>query len=167
MRVAGEEYILKLLEGQGQGADSDLIAFSFGDFACVTLSYDVKEIATVQNVKPVPGVKPWLVGCMKHGMDLIPLLDLSHFVKAGALSLKGNPECLVVGQKGSDPVGVLVTNVDRFYSVHDLKMSRDPVKIPKGIAPFVRGFCKSGNDNLIFVDLISVIKSPQFINMEL
>jgi twitching motility protein PilI len=86
------------------------IGFRVGTRYLVSGIAEVNEILTYPSLTIVPGTRPWLLGVANVRGNLVPLIDLKHYLEGERSSLSDTTRVLLVRQAGGS-VGLLVDEV--------------------------------------------------------
>ena len=94
------------------------IAFTLGGVRVLSLMDEIRELLLYpDSITTVPGSKDWLVGLADVRGELLPIVDLQHFVGAAPVILNDQARVLVVRNMGVS-TGLLVGSVQgmRYFS---------------------------------------------------
>ena len=86
------------------------IGFRIGTHYLVSSINEVNEILTFPSLTLVPGVRPWLLGVANVRGNLVPLIDLKHYMEGERAQVTETSRVLLVRQAGGS-VGLLVDEV--------------------------------------------------------
>ncbi|HEX6833759.1 MAG TPA: chemotaxis protein CheW [Rudaea sp.] len=86
------------------------IGFRIGTRHLVSGIGEVNEILTYPSLTIVPGTRPWLLGVANVRGNLVPLIDLKHYLEGERSQLTDTTRVLLVRQAGGS-VGLLVDEV--------------------------------------------------------
>jgi twitching motility protein PilI len=86
------------------------IGFRIGARYLVSGIGEVNEILTYPALTLVPGTRPWLLGVANVRGNLVPLIDLKHYLEGERSTLTDSSRVLLVRQAGGS-VGLLVDEV--------------------------------------------------------
>ena len=86
------------------------IGFRIGARYLVSSINEVNEILTFPSLTLVPGVRPWLLGVANVRGNLVPLIDLKHYMEGERAQVTETSRVLLVRQAGGS-VGLLVDEV--------------------------------------------------------
>ena len=95
------------------------IAFRVGARRLASSIAEVNEITLPQALTPVPGTRPWLLGVANVRGNLVPVIDLGHFLFGSATAPGDRVRVLLVRQGAGGSVGLLV---DEVYGQRSLTM---------------------------------------------
>lgn len=87
------------------------IAFTLGGVRVLTLMDEIRELLLYpDSITTVPGSKDWLLGLANVRGELLPIVDLQHFVGAAPVILSDQARVLVIRNLGIS-TGLLVGSV--------------------------------------------------------
>ena len=97
------------------------IGFRIGDRHFVSSIAEVNEILPLPEVTVVPGARSWLLGIANVRGNLVPVIDLRHFVGAGRSPVSDATRLLSVRQPAGS-VGLLIDEVlgQRSFSAEQI-----------------------------------------------
>ncbi len=92
------------------------IGFRLGSYYFVSDISEVSEILTLLPMADVPGTLPWLLGVTNLRGNLVPVVDLGHFLFDEVTQCTPRTRLLVVYQPGGN-VGLLVDEISGLQTL--------------------------------------------------
>jgi twitching motility protein PilI len=86
------------------------IGFRIGARYLVSSINEVNEILTMPVLTIVPGTRPWLLGVANVRGNLVPVIDLKHYLEGERTALTDSSRVLLARQHGGS-VGLLIDEV--------------------------------------------------------
>jgi len=94
------------------------MAFTLGGIRVLALMDEIRELLPYpDSITAVPGSKDWLLGLANVRGELVPIVDLQHFIGAAPVILSDQARVLVIRNLGMS-TGLLVGSVQgmRYFS---------------------------------------------------
>ena len=112
----------------------------------------VKEVLKNPIITKLPNVKPQLMGVFNLRGTIIPLIDLRIILGLERSGEKGS-ELLLLLEKDTSMLGVLVEKVLDFVNIEDIKIQIPSRNISPRIANYIKGFHeKEGTGTIYLID---------------
>lgn len=137
------------------------LAFRVGHQFYLTERENIREVLVPPALTSVPGAKPWLVGVVNVGGQIVPVTDLSAFAGGHPIALMRLTR-LVRLNHDRNPVGLLVDEVRGFRSVRE--SARVPVVREDLLQAWVRGSYRIDDQLYQHLDLRALIESTAFLD---
>ena len=91
----------------------------------------VQEIIVIQEVSPLPGMKPFCKGVINIRGMIVPVIDLR--VKMGLQQCDyGENACIVVVMLGGEQIGVIVESVREVLQILPSQLQESPARANAG-----------------------------------
>ncbi len=137
------------------------LAFRVGHQSYLTERENVREVLVPPALTPVPGAKPWLVGVVNVGGQIVPVTDLSSFAGGHPIALMRLTRLVRINHE-RNPVGLLVDEVRGFRTVRE--SARVPVIREDLLQAWVRGSYRLEEQLYQHLDLRALIESTAFLD---
>ena len=122
------------------------VMFQLGEHTFATPLESVREIVRLAAVKPLPGMRPPLVGVIQLRGAPLPVWDVRA---SGETAEQAAGDCLVV-QMDDDTVGVAVDQVVAVLQSHELSDAGEP---GHALPSYVTSVHRRGDTAVLMVDL--------------
>jgi twitching motility protein PilI len=109
----------------------------------------------------VPGAKGWIKGLANVRGQLMPIIDLRHFLGSGITPITRNTRIVVVNHR-EIPAGLLVDEVLGFRRFAETEFSGDAPPTVARCERYLAGAFRRGNEQWPVLSLRSVLESPAF-----
>lgn len=138
------------------------VGFRVGGHLFVTPRDEVREVLMVPEVTRVPGAKGWLRGLANIRGQLLPVIDLHHFL--GGVQAPQSRSSRVMAVNHPDiPAGLLVDEVRGFRRFNESDRSDQPPEAGPGYEPFLAGSFQRGEETWGILSLKELVESPLFL----
>jgi len=117
----------------------------------------VREVAILPDVTPVPSMPEWLVGVVNLRGEVVPVVSLAKAIGAG----KGGAgeDRMIVVEVGARPVGVVISGLPRIDRANESELEPAPELIIQRLKrDFIKGVVKKGDGLVILLDMSATIK---------
>lgn len=143
-----------------------LVAFQIGESMCVTTSLAVTSINEVPaSLTLVPGTKPWLMGVIRNDLDLIPYINLSHFLSIHTKDRSDRRKQAALIIEGPEEVGAVGLVVDEIHGFFEASLTVDApssnVKTPPALGSCVVGAVGIENQCWAVIDLLKLLEDEK------
>lgn len=102
------------------------VGFFVGQQELLAPLHDVVEILDPFEVTRIPGVKPWFKGLGNVRGNLLPVMDLHHFLYGESLPITNSTRIMVFHDEGVN-AGLIVSNVVGMRHFHmDERVEKSP-----------------------------------------
>src|SRR5579863_1970592 len=109
----------------------------------------------------VPGAKSWIRGLANVRGQLLPVIDLRHFLGSGITPITRNTRVLVVNHR-EIPAGLLVDEVLGFRRFSEAEFSGDAPPTVVRCERYLAGAFRRAQEQWPVLSLRSVLESPSF-----
>ncbi len=109
----------------------------------------------------VPGAKQWIKGLANVRGQLLPVIDLRHFLGSGTTPITRNTRVVVVNHR-EIPAGLLVDEVLGFRRFAEGEFSGDAPPTVARCERYLAGAFRRGNEQWPVLSLRSVLESSAF-----
>ena len=115
----------------------------------------VREVAVLPAVTPVPSMPPWLLGVANLRGEVVPVVSLARAI--GAQAADGDK--MIVVDVASRPVGVVVAGVPRIERVDPSAIEPAPELVAARLKrDFIRGVVNESDGIVILLDLSAIVR---------
>ncbi|HEY6483056.1 MAG TPA: chemotaxis protein CheW [Steroidobacteraceae bacterium] len=132
-----------------------------GDLYLVAREETREVLGVPSGVTRVPGAKAWIKGLANVRGQLLPIIDLRHFVGSGVTPVTRNTRVVVVNHR-EIPAGLVVDEVLGFRRFAESEFSGDA---PPTVAPcerYLAGAFRRASEQWPVLSLRAVLESPAF-----
>jgi twitching motility protein PilI len=109
----------------------------------------------------VPGAKSWIKGLANVRGQLLPIIDLRHFLGSGITPITRNTRIVVVHHR-EIPAGLLVDEVLGFRRFADTEFSGEAPPTVARCERYLAGAFRRGAEQWPVLSLRQVLESPAF-----
>ncbi|HSY46591.1 MAG TPA: chemotaxis protein CheW [Steroidobacteraceae bacterium] len=109
----------------------------------------------------VPGAKSWIRGLANVRGQLLPVIDLRHFLGSGVTPITRNTRVVVVNHR-EIPAGLLVDEVLGFRRFGEAEFSGDAPPTVARCERYLAGSFRRAHEQWPVLSLRSVLESPAF-----
>ena len=124
-----------------------------------------EETREVLGVPPgttrVPGAKPWIKGLANVRGQLLPIIDLRHFLGSGVTPITRNTRIVVVNHR-EIPAGLVVDEVLGFRRFAENEFSGEAPPTVARCERFLAGAFRRAHEQWPVLSLRAVLESPAF-----
>jgi twitching motility protein PilI len=132
-----------------------------GDLYLVAREETREVLGVPSTTTRVPGAKPWIKGLANVRGQLLPIIDLRHFLGSGITPITRNTRILVVNHR-EIPAGLLVDEVLGFRRFAENEFSGDAPPTVARCERFLAGAFRRAHEQWPVLSLRSVLESPAF-----
>jgi twitching motility protein PilI len=109
----------------------------------------------------VPGARSWIKGLANVRGQLLPIIDLRHFLGSGVTPITRNTRVVVVNHR-EIPAGLLVDEVLGFRRFAESEFSGDAPPTVARCERYIAGAFRRGQEQWPVLSLRQVLESPAF-----
>jgi twitching motility protein PilI len=132
-----------------------------GDLYLVAREETREVLGVPSSTTRVPGAKPWIKGLANVRGQLLPIIDLRHFLGSGITPITRNTRIVVVNHR-EIPAGLLVDEVLGFRRFAEGEFSGDAPPTVARCERFLAGAFRRAHEQWPVLSLRSVLESPAF-----
>jgi twitching motility protein PilI len=132
-----------------------------GDLYLVAREETREVLGVPANATRVPGAKSWIKGLANVRGQLLPLIDLRHFLGSGITPITRNTRVLVVNHR-EIPAGLLVDEVLGFRRFAEGEFSGDAPPTVARCERYLAGAFRRAHEQWPVLSLRSILESPAF-----
>ncbi|HEV3179907.1 MAG TPA: chemotaxis protein CheW [Steroidobacteraceae bacterium] len=132
-----------------------------GDLYLVAREETREVLGVPTNTTRVPGAKSWIKGLANVRGQLLPIIDLRHFLGSGVTPITRNTRVLVVNHR-EIPAGLLVDEVLGFRRFADGEFSGDAPPTVARCERYLAGAFRRAHEQWPVLSLRSVLESQAF-----
>lgn len=123
---------------------------------------ETREVLSVPPVLTrVPGAKAWIRGLANVRGQLLPIIDLRHFLGSGVTPATRNTRILVVNHR-EIPAGLLVDEVLGFRRFAETEFTGDAPPTVARCERYLAGAFRHDQEQWPVLNLRSILESPAF-----
>ncbi|MGH8226768.1 MAG: chemotaxis protein CheW [Steroidobacteraceae bacterium] len=123
---------------------------------------ETREVLSMpSSLTRVPAAKPWIRGLANIRGQLLPIIDLRHFIGSGATTDTRNTRILVVNHR-EFPAGLLVDEVLGFRRFAESEFTGDVPPTAAQCERYLAGSFRRGDEQWPVLGLRSILESPAF-----
>jgi len=123
---------------------------------------ETREVLSVPvSLTRVPGAKPWIRGLANVRGQLLPIIDLRHFLGSGVTPATRNTRIVVVNHR-EIPAGLLVDEVLGFRRFAEGEFTGDAPSTVAQCERYLAGAFRHGEEQWPVLSLRSILESPAF-----
>jgi len=123
---------------------------------------ETREVLSVPSaLTRVPGAKPWIRGLANVRGQLMPIIDLRHFIGSGTAPATRNTRIIVVNHR-EIPAGLLVDEVLGFRRFAEAEFSGDVPPTVARCERYLAGAFRRAQEQWPVLSLRSILESPAF-----
>ncbi len=137
------------------------IAFRINEKMYMAPMNEVSEILDLPSLTRVPNAKPWVLGVANVRGNLLPIMDLSGFLKGANTRQHKRSRVLVVNHELVHS-GLLV---DEIYGMRHFERESWTKRLPKidsAVAPFVQRCYENEERTWMVFSMFKLAESPRF-----
>lgn len=125
---------------------------------------ETREVLSVpSSVTRVPGAKTWIKGIANVRGQLLPVLDLRHFLGSGVTPLTRNARIVVVNHRDV-PAGLLVDEVLGFRRFAEAEFTGDVPPTIVRCERYLAGAFRRTQEQWPVLSLRTLVESPAFLD---
>jgi twitching motility protein PilI len=132
-----------------------------GDLYLVAREETREVLGVPAAMTRVPGAKPWIKGLANVRGQLLPVIDLRHFLGSGTTPMTRNTRVVVVNHR-EIPAGLLVDEVLGFRRFAEGEFSGDAPPTVARCERYLAGAFRRAGEQWPVLSLRSVLESPAF-----
>ena len=132
-----------------------------GDLYLVAREETREVLGVPQSTTRVPGAKAWIRGLANIRGQLLPIIDLRHFLGSGVTPITRNTRVVVVNHR-EIPAGLIVDEVLGFRRFAESEFSGDAPPTVARCERYLAGSFRRGQEQWPVVSLRAVLESPSF-----
>jgi twitching motility protein PilI len=132
-----------------------------GDLYLVAREETREVLGLPPSLTRVPGGKQWIKGLANVRGQLLPVIDLRHFLGSGTTPITRNTRVVVVNHR-EIPAGLLVDEVLGFRRFAEGEFSGDAPPTVARCERYLAGAFRRGNEQWPVLSLRSVLESSAF-----
>jgi twitching motility protein PilI len=132
-----------------------------GDLYLVAREETREVLGLPPSLTRVPGAKQWIKGLANVRGQLLPVVDLRHFLGSGTTPITRNTRVVVVNHR-EIPAGLLVDEVLGFRRFAEGEFSGDAPPTVARCERYLAGAFRRGNEQWPVLSLRSVLESSAF-----
>ena len=133
-----------------------------GDLYLVAREETREVLGVPASTTRVPGAKAWIKGLANVRGQLLPIIDLRHFLGSGITPITRNTRVVVVHHR-EIPAGLLVDEVLGFRRFSDAEFTSDRPSTIVQCDRFIAGSFRRGNEQWPVLSLRLMVEDPAFI----
>ena len=123
---------------------------------------ETREVLSVPAaITRVPGAKAWIQGIANVRGQLLPIIDLRHFLGSGVTPTTRNTRILVVNHR-EIPAGLLVDEVLGFRRFAESEFTGDAPPTVARCERYLAGAFRRGEEQWPVLTLRAILESPAF-----
>jgi twitching motility protein PilI len=132
-----------------------------GDLYLVAREETREVLGVPAGTTRVPGAKPWIKGLANVRGQLLPVIDLRHFLGSGITPVTRNTRVVVVNHR-EIPAGLLVDEVLGFRRFADSEFSGDAPPTVARCERYLAGAFRRGQEQWPVLSLRMLLESQAF-----
>jgi twitching motility protein PilI len=132
-----------------------------GDLYLVAREETREVLGLPPGLTRVPGAKPWIKGLANVRGQLLPVIDLRHFLGSGTTPITRNTRVVVVNHR-EIPAGLLVDEVLGFRRFAEGEFSGDAPPTVARCERYLAGAFRRASEQWPVLSLRSVLESSAF-----
>jgi twitching motility protein PilI len=123
---------------------------------------ETREVLSVPaTLTRVPAAKPWIRGLANVRGQLLPIIDLRHFIGSGVTAATRNTRVVVVNHR-EVPAGLLVDEVLGFRRFAESEFTGDAPPTVARCERYLAGAFRHGDEQWPVLSLRTILESPAF-----
>ena len=147
-----------------EGADWVGVAFRIGPEAFLVPREEIREVmAYPSQVTRVPGARSWVRGICSLRGQLLPVIDLRHFLGSGVTPTGRTSRVLVVNHRDV-PAGLLVDEVLGFRRFSETEHNAICPPTLVRCERYLSGAFRRSNDSWPVLSLSKLVEDPSFLH---
>lgn len=132
-----------------------------GDLYLVAREETREVLGVPGTTTRVPGARSWIKGLANVRGQLLPVIDLRHFLGSGLTPITRNTRVVVVNHR-EIPAGLLVDEVLGFRRFADNEFSADAPPTVARCERYLAGAFRRGQEQWPVLSLRTILESPAF-----
>ncbi len=132
-----------------------------GELFLVAREETCEVLSVPASLTRVPGAKPWIRGLANVRGQLLPIIDLRHFIGSGVAPATRNTRVLVVNHR-EIPAGLLVDEVLGFRRFAESEFTGDVPPTITQCERYLAGAFRHGEEQWPVLSLRSILESAAF-----
>lgn len=138
------------------------VAFRLGGDTFLVARDETREVLAVPSaLTRVPGARPWIRGLMNVRGQLLPIIDLRHYLGSGVTPPARNARIIVANHR-EIPAGLLVDEVLGFRRFVDAEFTNEPPPTLIRAERYLAGAFRRGSETWPVLSLKLLVESPSF-----
>lgn len=153
---------------------SRFVGYRVGDTYCLSPTITLAAVTEVpQNLVQLPGTKPWVLGVMKLGRELIPYINLPQFLnlpstEATDRQAKASPALILRDTIAAGSIALKVDEMVGFIPVGEIEDVDEPeFEIPIGLGACLCGAVRARGKVWALIDLHSLTNDEKLHKIDL
>ncbi len=137
-----------------------VLSFFLGiEHYCIDIA-SAKEVFKPTSITKTPNTPPFVVGVTNLHGEIIPILDIKHFLGLEQKEGLGGAK-IIATDVGRNLIGIMVDDIGEALEIFEESI-QPPIATIKGVlAKFTKGQIEIGADILILLDLGSVLECEE------
>ena len=132
-----------------------------GDLYLVAREETREVLGVPASTTRVPGARSWIKGLANVRGQLLPIIDLRHFLGSGVTPITRNTRVVVVNHR-EIPAGLVVDEVLGFRRFADSEFSSDAPPTVARCERYLAGAFRRGQEQWPVLSLRTILESPAF-----
>jgi twitching motility protein PilI len=132
-----------------------------GDLYLVAREETREVLGVPASTTRVPGARSWIKGIANVRGQLLPIIDLRHFLGSGVTPITRNTRVVVVNHRDI-PAGLVVDEVLGFRRFADSEFSADAPPTVARCERYLAGAFRRGQEQWPVLSLRTILESPTF-----
>lgn len=132
-----------------------------GDLYLVAREETREVLGVPASTTRVPGARSWIKGLANVRGQLLPIIDLRHFLGSGVTPITRNTRVVVVNHR-EIPAGLVVDEVLGFRRFADSEFSADAPPTVARCERYLAGAFRRGQEQWPVLSLRTILESPTF-----
>lgn len=132
-----------------------------GDLYLVAREETREVLGVPASTTRVPGARSWIKGIANVRGQLLPIIDLRHFLGSGVTPITRNTRVVVVNHR-EIPAGLVVDEVLGFRRFADSEFSADAPPTVARCERYLAGAFRRGQEQWPVLSLRTILESPTF-----
>jgi twitching motility protein PilI len=158
----GRAVSAQLTQEAQQGREWVCVALRMAGDLYLVAREETREVLGVPGATTrVPGAKSWIKGLANVRGQLLPVIDLRHFLGSGITPITRNTRIVVVNHR-EIPAGLLVDEVLGFRRFSEAEFSGEAPPTVARCERYLAGSFHRGNEQWPVLSLRQVLESPAF-----
>lgn len=149
------------------------VGYRVGDTYCLSPTLTLSAIAeSPEKLVQLPGSKAWLMGVARMGKELVPYINLPHFLSLPGSDAKdkpyGSPVLIMKDASGTGSVGLKVDELVDFIPTNSISDDGDTnYAVPVGLGSCLCGTVQAKGRTWALIDLMNILNDPKLQKIDL
>ncbi len=149
------------------------VGYKVGETYCLSPTITLSAITEMPDqLVQLPGSKAWLMGVARMGKELVPYINLPHFLSLPGNDAKGrvhgSPVLIMKDASGTGSLGLKVDELVDFISTHLISDDGDSnYAVPVGLGSCLCGTVKAKDRTWALIDLTNILQDPKLQKIDL